>query len=456
MIHKKNDTIAARITPQGRGGVGILRISGERTKEVALKILGKIPKNRYVNYVSFLDGNGFPLDKGIALWFSKPNSYTGENVLELQGHGSPVVLDLLLKNITSITGVRLAKPGEFSERAFLNGKIDLAQAESIVDLINSTSEKMVRSSLQSLQGVFSSYIHQLMKDITQIRVHLEAQINFPEEEIPIFFEKDIDKKLKEIILFINKIITVSHQGKILREGVKVVIAGPANAGKSSLFNILSCTNSAIVNNKKGTTRDILREYIHIDGIQFELVDTAGLHKTDNEIEIIGIERAYKEIKLAEHILFVLDGTLDKLIQDSIYSDFCKSVSHKFHITIILNKSDLSGQKTSMKNVNGVTVISVSAHTGDGIELLRQHLKNKSLRSYENTECVFLSRRRHLNALHAALKIISKGKRNWSKLRNFELLAEDLRISQDYLGQILGVVITDDLLKDIFSEFCIGK
>lgn len=456
MIYKRNDTIVAQITPQGRGGVGILRISGEQSKAVALQLLGKVPKPRYVNYVSFLDRNGSILDKGIALWFTKPYSYTGEDVLELQGHGSPVILDLLLKNIISVAGVRFAKPGEFSERAFLNGKIDLAQAESIVDLINATSERMVRLSLQSLQGLFSSHIRKLMQNITQIRVDLEAKINFPEEETAIYFKQSLDKRLKNIVFSIQNILNLANQGSILREGVKIVITGPANAGKSSLFNALSCTDTAIVTNRKGTTRDVLREYIHIDGMRFELVDTAGLRRTSNAIEKIGIERAYKEIELAEHILLVIDSTLDKSIQHKIYSDFFNSVSNKCYITIILNKSDLTHEKTSIKIINGLTFISLSVHTGDGIELLRRYLKQKSMGLSENTEGVFLARRRHLNALNAALKIISKGQNNWLISRNFELLAEDLRITQDFLGQILGIVTTDSLLNHIFSEFCIGK
>jgi tRNA modification GTPase len=396
------------------------------------------------------------LDKGIALWFAKPHSYTGEDVLELQGHGSPVILDLLLKNIISVTGVRLAKPGEFSERAFLNGKIDLTQAESIVDLINATSERMVRLSLQSLQGLFSSHIRKLMQNITQIRVDLEAKINFPEEETTIFFEQSLDEKLKNIAVSIHEILNLANQGSILREGVKVVIAGLANAGKSSLFNALSCTDTAIVTNRQGTTRDVLREYIHIDGIRFELVDTAGLRKTSNEIEKIGIKRAYKEIESAEHVLLVIDSTLDESIQHKIYSNFFNSVINKCYITIILNKSDLIHQKTSIKSINGLTFISLSVRTGDGIELLRQYLKEKSIGSCENTEGVFLARRRHLNALNAALKIMSKGQNDWLVSRNFELLAEDLRITQDFLGEILGTITTDRLLNHIFSEFCIGK
>ncbi|HXK00557.1 MAG TPA: tRNA uridine-5-carboxymethylaminomethyl(34) synthesis GTPase MnmE [Buchnera sp. (in: enterobacteria)] len=456
MIYKKNATIVAQITPQGRGGVGILRISGEQSKSVALQILGKIPQSKYVNYVSFLDKNGLILDKGIALWFAKPNSYTGEDVLELQGHGSPVILDLLLKNIISITGVRLAKPGEFSERAFLNGKIDLAQAESIVDLINATSEQMVRLSLKSLQGLFSSHIRNLMQKITQIRVNLEAKINFPEEEITIFFEQSLDEKLQNIVDSICEILNLANQGSVLREGVKVVIAGPANVGKSSLFNALSGTDNAIVTNQKGTTRDVLREYIHIDGIKFELVDTAGLRRTDNEIEKIGIKRAYKEIESAEHILLVIDSTFDQSVQHEIYSNFFNSIVNTCPITIILNKSDLTCQKTGIKHVNGLTYILLSVRTGDGIKLLRRYLKQKSIGLCENIEGVFLARRRHLNALNSALKTISKGYKHWCVSRNFELLSEDLRITQDFLGEILGIVTTDHLLNHIFSEFCIGK
>ncbi|HMI77088.1 MAG TPA: tRNA uridine-5-carboxymethylaminomethyl(34) synthesis GTPase MnmE, partial [Buchnera sp. (in: enterobacteria)] len=440
-----------------RGAVGILRISGEKAEEAALRILGKIPKVKYINYLSFFDEEGRIIDKGIALWFVKPYSYTGENVLELQGHGSPIILDLLIKNIIAIPGIRLARPGEFSERAFLNGKLDLAQAESIADVINASSEQAVRLSLKSLQGLFSMHINKLIKSVTQTRIDLEAVVNFPEENIHVNFEKDIENKLKSIISNMNHILDLSKKGSILREGKKIVIVGPTNAGKSSLFNALSYTNSAIVTDIKGTTRDLLREYIHINGIPFELVDTAGLRKTEDKVEKIGIDRAWKEIELAEYIFFVVDSTLDESTKSTLYIDFFNRVVKKNRIIVILNKADLINTAVRIKIVNKIPFISVSAFTGDGIEFLLKYLQKNSMGVFnENIEGLFLARRRHLYALDKALNSISYGKTNWINYKNVELLAEDLRITQDFLGEILGKFTTDDLLHSIFSDFCIGK
>ena len=452
------DTIVAQITPPGRGAVGILRISGDQSEAVALKILGKTPKVKYINYLSFFDSKGFIIDQGIVLWFLKPHSYTGENVLELQGHGSPVILDLLMQHIISIPGVRIARPGEFSERAFLNGKLDLAQAESIMDIINASSEQAAKLSLKSLQGLFSIHIHDLIKNVIQIRVDIESEINFSEENIHINFEKNINDQLQSVISNINHILDLSKKGSILRESKKIVIIGHTNAGKSSLFNVLSCTNAAIVTDIQGTTRDLLHEHIHIHGIPFELVDTAGLRTTEDTIEKIGIERAWKIIDSSEYILFVIDSTLDESIKSNLYIDFIQKISQKHRVIVILNKSDLLKRTVNrIKIINEIPFISVSAYTGDGIEFLRNYLQKLSIGvCNENIEGLFLARRRHLYALEQALKTLSEGKKNWMNCNNIELLAEDLCITQNFLGQILGLFTTDNLLNSIFSDFCIGK
>lgn len=309
-----NDTIVAQATPPGRGGVGILRVSGPKAAAVAEIVLGKIPKPRYADYLPFKDENGTTLDQGIALYFPGPNSFTGEDVLELQGHGGPVILDLLLKRILSINGLRIANPGEFSERAFLNDKLDLAQAEAIADLIDASSEQAARSAMNSLQGVFSGQVHQLVEALTHLRIYVEAAIDFPDEEIDFLSDGIIEAKLNEVIAELNTVRSQAHQGSLLREGMKVVIAGRPNAGKSSLLNALAGRDAAIVTDIAGTTRDVLREHIHIDGMPLHIIDTAGLRESTDKVERIGIERAWQEIEQADRVLFMVDGTTTDAIE----------------------------------------------------------------------------------------------------------------------------------------------
>ncbi|XBC39761.1 MAG: tRNA uridine-5-carboxymethylaminomethyl(34) synthesis GTPase MnmE [Buchnera aphidicola (Chaetogeoica yunlongensis)] len=457
-----NDTIVSRITPEGRSSVGIIRISGKLVYKVILIVLkkNKLPV-RKACYLSFFDIFGKIIDQGISLWFPKPYSFTGEDVLELQGHGNPVIIDLIISTILSISGIRLANPGEFSERAFLNGKIDLVQAESVSDLINATSEQAVRASLRSLQGMFSVYINDLVKKFVNLRTKIETQINFSEEDINFNYEKNkIDYEINKIINNIKDIQNIAVKGNVIREGIRVVISGDPNSGKSSLLNALSFNDRAIVTHVPGTTRDVIYENIIINGILFILIDTAGLRSTKDFVEKIGIERAWKEIYSAEHILFVIDGSLSDFDQCKSYNTFINSVSNISHITIVFSKLDLNEFKSisSIKN-SKYKILSVSSKTGLGIEELRQHLyvSTKKLNdTVDSSEGVILARRRHLNILFLILDKMIEGKKTWIEMCNFELLAEDLRLCQNYLGEITGKNTSDQLLSDIFSKFCIGK
>ncbi|CAL4041912.1 tRNA modification GTPase MnmE [Buchnera aphidicola (Phyllaphis fagi)] len=455
-----DDTIVAQSTPYGRSSVGILKISGTKSKDVAYKILGKIPIKKYVNYLSFLDSSGAIIDKGIALWFPSPHSFTGEDVLELQGHGNPVILDLLIKTITSIDHVRLANPGEFSERAFLNGKIDLIQAESIMDLIHSNSEESIKSSLRSLQGLFSKKIHTLINNILHLRVLIETIINFPEDDITISNNK-INTELDIIVNDINMMNKIAYSGNILKEGVKVVIVGEPNSGKSSIFNSLLLNDTSIVTDIEGTTRDLIHECINIGGIIFQITDTAGLRTTKNTIEILGINKTWQQINLSDHILYVIDSShANQLKLYQVFLNLSKKFPSKTRLTILFNKSDILDKKAYLKidKKTGKSKIFISAKTGDGIEILKDHLKQEAIGLNVNNffESVFSARRRHVNILQLIRKKIQISQINWKKLKNFELLADDLRLVQNYFNKITGSVTSDEVLDSIFSNFCIGK
>lgn len=451
-----NDTIVAQATPPGRGGVGILRVSGPKAAAVAEIVLGKIPKPRYADYLPFKDENGTTLDQGIALYFPGPNSFTGEDVLELQGHGGPVILDLLLKRILSINGLRIANPGEFSERAFLNDKLDLAQAEAIADLIDASSEQAARSAMNSLQGVFSGQVHQLVEALTHLRIYVEAAIDFPDEEIDFLSDGIIEAKLNEVIAELNTVRSQAHQGSLLREGMKVVIAGRPNAGKSSLLNALAGRDAAIVTDIAGTTRDVLREHIHIDGMPLHIIDTAGLRESTDKVERIGIERAWQEIEQADRVLFMVDGTTTDAIEpEKIWPEFIARLPESVPVTVIRNKTDITGEVSGFTQFGDYSLIRLSAREGEGIELLRDHLK-ESMGFESNTEGGFLARRRHLQALNVAAEHLQGGYRQLVVARSGELLAEELRLAQQALSEITGEFSSDDLLGRIFSSFCIGK
>ncbi|VEI59083.1 tRNA modification GTPase TrmE [Pasteurella multocida] len=450
------ETIVAQATAPGRGGIGILRVSGPKAVEVANTVLGKCPKPRMADYLPFKDLDGTVLDQGIALYFKAPNSFTGEDVLELQGHGGQVVLDLLLKRILQIDGIRLARPGEFSEQAFLNDKLDLAQAEAIADLIDASSEQAARSALKSLQGEFSNKVNQLVDSVIYLRTYVEAAIDFPDEEIDFLADGKIEAHLNDIIEQLNKVRSEAKQGSILREGMKVVIAGRPNAGKSSLLNALAGREAAIVTDIAGTTRDVLREHIHIDGMPLHIIDTAGLREATDEVERIGIVRAWSEIEQADRILLMLDSTeQDNQNLDNVWSEFLAKLPSQIPVTIVRNKADLSGEAEGIQENSGYTIVTLSAKTQQGVELLREHLK-QSMGYQTNMEGGFLARRRHLDALEKAAEHLQLGHVQLTQFYAGELLAEELRMVQEHLSEITGQFTSDDLLGNIFSSFCIGK
>lgn len=450
------ETIAAQATAPGRGGVGIIRVSGKLARQVAEKLLGKCPKTRYAEYVPFKALSGEELDQGIALFFEGPNSFTGEDILELQGHGGPIVLDMLLKEICKINDVRLAKPGEFSERAFMNDKLDLTQAEAIADLINATSEQAAKSALHSLQGEFSKHIDTLVEQVIHLRMYVEAAIDFPDEEIDFLSDGKVSGDLNAIISQLTEVTNQAKQGSIIREGMRVVIAGRPNAGKSSLLNALAGRDAAIVTDIAGTTRDVLREHIHIDGMPLHIIDTAGLRDSPDVVEQIGIERAWDEIKQADRVLFMLDGTQSNETDPAaIWPEFVGKLPDNLGITVIRNKIDLSGEQVGIQQQHHHPVISLSAKNNQGIELVKEHLKE--CMGYQGaTEGGFMARRRHLEALNKAAHHLHTGRDQLEMHIAGEILAEELRLTQQYLNEITGEFSSDDLLGKIFSSFCIGK
>ncbi|MFV0575824.1 MAG: tRNA uridine-5-carboxymethylaminomethyl(34) synthesis GTPase MnmE [Vibrio sp.] len=450
------DTIVAQATALGRGGVGIIRVSGPKAIQVAIEVLGREIKPRYAEYLPFKDENGTQLDQGIALYFPNPNSFTGEDVLELQGHGGPVVMDMLIKRILKIDGLRSARPGEFTERAFLNDKIDLTQAEAIADLIDASSEEAAKSALNSLQGEFSQRINQLVESLIHLRIYVEAAIDFPEEEIDFLADGKVSADLQTIIDNLAAVRKEANQGALIREGMKVVIAGRPNAGKSSLLNALSGKDSAIVTDIAGTTRDVLREHIHIDGMPLHIIDTAGLREASDEVEKIGIERAWEEIEQADRVLFMVDGTTtDATDPKEIWPDFIERLPENIGITVIRNKADQTGENLGICHVNNPTLIRLSAKTGDGVQDLREHLK-QCMGFAGGSEGRFMARRRHLEALDNAAEHLDIGQQQLEGYMAGEILAEELRITQQHLSEITGEFSSDDLLGRIFSSFCIGK
>lgn len=450
MTASKTDTIAAVATAPGRGGVGIVRISGAKSHEIAEKILGKKPTVRKAEYLPFKDEVGEAIDTGIALYFQKPNSFTGEDVLELQAHGGPVVLDMLLKRVLQL-GARPARAGEFTEQAFLNDKMDLAQAEAVADLIEAESIEAARAAVRSLQGEFSQNIHDLVEKLIELRLYVEASLDFPEEEIDFLSDGKVETKLKTIEDALKQVFKSARQGCLLREGMTLVIAGRPNAGKSSLLNQLAGRESAIVTDIPGTTRDVLREHIQIDGLPLHVIDTAGLRDSNDPVEQEGVRRAWKEIEQADRILLLVDDTHRNDDHLSIEDQLPKHIG----VTRVFNKTDLSGRKAEIIETESETDIALSAKSGEGLDLLRTHLK-QCMGYEQSNEGRFMARRRHIEALENADQHLQSARYNLIELQAGELLAEELRMAQEQLNEITGEFTSDDLLGRIFSSFCIGK
>lgn len=441
------DTIAAIATPSGNGGVGIIRISGCLAIRIGKQLTTKSFLPRQALFTSFKDQDRSVIDSGILLFFPNPSSYTGEDTIELQGHGGSVVLDMLLRRVLSL-GARLAKPGEFTERAFLNNKLDLAQAEAVADLIESSTEQAVRSSQKSMQGVFSKQINELVEQLTELRVYVEAAIDFVDEEIDFLSDGIVANKINEISAKIYKIQKTAQQGRLLRDGMTVVLAGKPNVGKSSLLNVLAGHEVAIVTEVAGTTRDILKERIQIDGMPLHIIDTAGLRESHNIVEKEGIRRAHKQIRQADKILLIIDSTDPET--ESIVNTLPKGLD----ITKVYNKIDLSGIEPKIIELDHQSEIYLSVKQQIGIELLTNHLKN-SVGFKGGSDDVFIARTRHIEALNSAQNYVEDAKLQIQNQAG-ELVAEDLKQAQNSLAEITGVFSSDDLLGKIFSSFCIGK
>ncbi|MEE8482832.1 MAG: tRNA uridine-5-carboxymethylaminomethyl(34) synthesis GTPase MnmE [Acidiferrobacterales bacterium] len=445
------DTIAAIATPPGRGGIGVIRISGPAAPAIAKSLSGSLPKPRVAALCRFAGGDKNAIDEGILIYFAAPNSFTGEEVVELQGHGGPVVQDMLLQAVVEL-GARLARPGEFSERAFLNGKLDLAQAEAVADLIESGSTQAARSALKSLQGAFSKEIHQLVELLTRLRVYVEAAIDFPEEEIDFLADNRVGEELAHIEKQFEKLLAATKQGCILHDGMTVVLVGKPNVGKSSLLNALAGQDSAIVSDIPGTTRDIIREHIQIDGMPVHVLDTAGLRDSGDEIETEGVRRAKAAMEKADRVLVIVDDNvtsddeLEKMVADLPCGGPC---------TVVRNKIDLTNKEPTYIDTRCYKEVAVSAKTGAGLDKLRQHLKD-CMGFQASGEGTFMARRRHLDAIERAQAHLAEGKKQLQESKAGELLAEELRLAQKSLGEITGEVTSDDLLGEIFSSFCIGK
>ncbi|MCS5712759.1 tRNA uridine-5-carboxymethylaminomethyl(34) synthesis GTPase MnmE [Candidatus Berkiella aquae] len=440
------DTIVAVATAPGKGGIGVIRISGKQAAFIAKRLLSKDLSARIATLCTFRNANQEILDQGVALYFPSPNSFTGEDVVELQGHGGPVVLDLVVSAVLA-EGARLAEPGEFSLRAFLNNKIDLAQAEAIADLIDASTQQAAQSAMRSLQGQFSEHVLNLATALMQLRLYVEAAIDFPEEEIDFLSDGKVLQKLDAILAELSLLQAKAKQGQLLKEGMSVVIVGQPNAGKSSLLNALTGQETAIVTPIAGTTRDLVKETIQLDGMPLHIIDTAGIRDQAEEIEKEGIRRALLQQDLADRILLVVDvsqGELTKVEQEVL-----QQFSHK--TTLIMNKIDTVGLLPGERDGQ----LYLSAKTGEGLSCLKEHLK--MCMGYRQAEgATFIARRRHLSAIAATLQNCLNAKKQLVEFKAGELVAHELKMAHDALGEIVGKVTTDDLLGEIFSNFCIGK
>ena len=445
------DTIAAVATPPGTGGVGIVRISGPNAPGIARALLGRLPVARHASFSRFRGADGSTLDEGLALYFPAPHSFTGEHVLELHGHGGPVVLDLVLQAALEL-GARPARPGEFSERAFLNGKLDLAQAEAIADLIESASAEAARAALRSLQGAFSQRVRAISEQLIGLRLHIEAALDFPEEEIDFLADESLSQRALRLTGQIDALLADTRQGQLLHDGMTVVLAGRPNAGKSSLLNALAQYDSAIVSPVPGTTRDILRERIQIDGLPLHVLDTAGLRESTDAIESEGVRRTHEAMRRANRVLLVIDDNEEQ--GDSVRT-LIAQLPAGAGITLVRNKIDRSGRAAGpVAEKTEIPEIAISAQNGSGLDVLRAHLK--ACMGYQTAgEGVFSARRRHLDAIARARAHLDAALSQLAA-RHGELAAEELRQAQQALGEITGEFTSDDLLGRIFSSFCLGK
>lgn len=444
----KNDTIAAIATASGAGGIGIVRVSGPLSKQIAAQILGSCPPPRYAAYLDFKQANNELIDRGIAIYYQSPFSYTGEDVLELQGHGGTALMQILLARCIEL-GARQATPGEFTQRAYLNDKLDLAQAEAVADVINAATAEAAKSAVRSLTGEFSTAINTLLAELINLRMYVEACLDFPEEEIDFITQGRVAEKLAANQLALDNIFNKAKQGVLLRDGINVVLIGQPNVGKSSLMNALSGEEIAIVTPIAGTTRDSIKSEIQINGVPLHVIDTAGLRDTEDEVEKIGIARAYRATESAHVALLLIDaahgiGNQEKLILQRLPKEIVKIWVH--------NKIDVSQEEAKVIEIENEVHIYLSAKTGTGLTLLKDHLL--TLVGYEqNSEGVFMARARHLSALAEVNDHLEIAQQ---RLNSAELVAEELRLAQLALSSITGEFTPDDLLGEIFSKFCIGK
>lgn len=450
MAHQ--DTIVAAATPPGRGGVAVVRASGTKVPELTAVLVGELPAPRRATLARFLDEQGDSIDVGLALFFNAPHSYTGEHVAEFHCHGGPVVVEALVQRLVNL-GARRATPGEFTQRAYLNDKIDLAQAEAVADLIDAGSREAARAAMRSLQGEFSVMVHGLVEAVTEMRAHVEAAIDFPEEDIDFLADRELHARLEGVREYFCAVEKAAVQGRLLREGMTVVIAGQPNAGKSSLLNRLAGYEAAIVTPIPGTTRDIVRERIALDGMPLHVLDTAGLRSSPDEVEAEGIRRATVEMTRADRVLFVIDASTDP--DARAFSDERERLPADVPVTLVFNKLDLGTGVPIADTFSGPPRVWISAKTGDGLDTLRQHLK--TCMGFVQVESGTVSaRQRHLDALARARQHVDVAFTELHERRAGELVAEELRLAQVALGDITGEVTSDDLLGRIFSSFCIGK
>jgi tRNA modification GTPase len=448
----RTDTIVAAATPPGRGGIGIVRISGPKVPELAAVLVGEVPKPRHAGFVRFLDAQHEPIDAGIALFFPAPHSYTGEHVLELHGHGGPVVMEALIARALEL-GARRALPGEFTQRAFLNDKLDLAQAEAIADLIDAGSREAARAAMRSLQGEFSAMVRGLTEAVIELRTYVEAAIDFPEEEIDFLSDRELSERFQAVREHFAGVLESARVGRLLHEGMTVVIAGRPNAGKSSLLNRLAGYDAAIVTPLPGTTRDVVRERIHLDGMPLHVLDTAGLRQGGDVVEEEGVRRAWAEMQRADRVLFVIDAAADP--DACAFREECARLPPDVPVTLVFNKCDLAVGLPVPDTLTGPPRVLLSALTGQGLTELRDHLK--ACMDYRTVDAGAISaRRRHLDALARAQQRTEEAARQLTERRAGELVAEELRAAQQALSEITGEFTSEDLLGRIFAGFCVGK